>query len=173
MYDIVSGEKPPRLPDARQTTPNMLYASRGETLSHPTTTLEMQPYSADTAAEVDVDYVSSKCLRVLCLSILVVVSLFLAIVAVVLVMLLWFGVYTPDYTCPTVSSPTTQPQPQTGSTQPSESPITCTCPGESLYTCFCMLVLYTCFVTCMYLPVFLSLHILRIMCNSHIILIVC
>ena len=150
MYDVVPGEKPPRLPDARQTTPNTLYASRGETLSHPTATLEMQPYSTDNAAEVDVDYVSSKCLRVLCLSILVVVSLFLAIVAVVLVMLLWFGVYTPDYTCPTISSPTTQPQ--TGSTQPSESPsespITCTCPGESLYTCFVYLFCYLCAFTC-------------------------
>lgn len=138
MYDIVQGEKPPRLPDARQTTPNTLYISRGETLSHPTTTLEMQSPSADNAAEVDVDYVSSKCLRVLCLSILVVVSLFLAIVAVVLVMLLWFGVYTPDYTCPTVSSPTTQPQ--TGSSQPTESPTTCVCPGESLLLFFHLFV---------------------------------
>ena len=148
MYDVVPGEKSSHLPDPRQTTPNTLYASRGETLSHPTATLEMQSYSADNTAEVDVDYVSSKCLRVLCLSILVVVSLFLAIVAVVLVMLLWFGVYTPDYTCPTTSSPTTQPQ--LGSSPPTESPTTCICPGKSLY-----LYVFTCFL------VNKSFHILR------------
>lgn len=103
MYDVVPGDKhgapPPPLPEARKTTPNTMYATRGETL-HPNTTLEKNmtaAYSQD-GIEADIDHMSSKCLRVTCLSILVVASLFLAIVAVVLVLLLWFGVYVPQAT---------------------------------------------------------------------------
>ena len=141
MYDIVSGEKPapPPLPGTRQTTSNTLYASRGDTIQHPNaaTTLDVQapPYSPD-GLEADAEYVSSKCLRITCLSILVVVSLFLAIVAVVLVMLLWFGVYVPNAATVTVCPNTVSVQPVVGTVSLVPSPTeTCSCQSEVFIFC--------------------------------------
>ena len=140
MYDSVPGEKqrPPPLPEARKTTSNTMYATRGDTL-HPTSTmLEMNPpdYSSD-GLEAEIDYMSSKCLRVTCLSILVMISLFLAIVAVVLVLLLWFGVYGPTTAACSSSGPTNSNQAVTGGTYTTSlvtptpsSPSQCVCPSE-------------------------------------------
>ena len=83
-------QRPPPLPEARKTTFNTMYATRGDTL-HPTST----KINSRDRLGAKIDYMSIKCLRVTYLSIFVVISLFLAIVAVVLVLLLWFGVYGP------------------------------------------------------------------------------
>ena len=100
--------------------------------------LEMNPpeYSSD-GLEAEIDYMSSKCLRVTCLSILVMISLFLAIVAVVLVLLLWFGVYGPTAEACSSSGPgaSNSNQAVTGGTYttslvPSPSPSQCLCPSE-------------------------------------------
>ena len=105
-----------------------MYATRGETL-HPNTTLNMSTnppdYTSD-GLEAEID-MSSKCLRVTCLSIFVMVSLFLAIVAVVLVLLLWFGVYTPNTNC-TVSSGTSGEAVTGGISTSTPTPTPCVCP---------------------------------------------
>ena len=136
MYDVVGKEKagkevsnldPPPLPPStsypssggtRHTTSNTLYVSHGDTLTHPVATLEKSTFSGPVESEIEDsmgDTDSFKCFRVVCLSLLVMVSLLMACVAVVLVLLLWFGVFVPDNACPTTT--TTAP------------PCTCTCPG--------------------------------------------
>ncbi|XP_003382989.1 PREDICTED: uncharacterized protein LOC100632103 isoform X2 [Amphimedon queenslandica] len=141
VYDSVPGEKqrPPPLPEARKTTSNTMYATRGDTL-HPTSTmLEMNPpeYSSD-GLEAEIDYMSSKCLRVTCLSILVMISLFLAIVAVVLVLLLWFGVYGPAAEACSSSGTSNSNQAVTGGAYTTtivptpSSPSQCLCPTPDL-----------------------------------------
>jgi hypothetical protein len=132
MYDIVPGEKEsrPPLPEPRKTTSNSLYATRGDTIHHPhaASTLDSHVISySPEGLEADEDSNSSKCLRITCLSILVAISLFLAIVAVILVMLLWFGVYIPPQgstgpsNCPSVDL-------QSGIVSATSSPVSCICP---------------------------------------------
>ena len=164
MYDSVPGNpqekvnSPPPLPDTRRVTPNALYASRGDTL-HPQT-MEKPTFTNEVEPEIEYnDGNSSSCLRVCLLSFLVVVSLFLAIVAVILVMILWFGVYTPEANCPNEMTASTDPVIGTTNptTDPTTDPITdptmipttdpttdptmipnvenCTCSGESIITC--------------------------------------
>ena len=160
MYDCVPGNpqekinSPPPLPDTRRVTPNALYASRGDTL-HPQT-MEKPTFTNEVEPEIEYnDGNSSSCFRVCLLAFLVIVSLFLAIVAVILVMILWFGVYTPEANCSSemtastdpvigTTDPTTDPtadpttDPTTDPTiDPTMIPIVenCNCSGESIITC--------------------------------------
>ena len=110
MYDFVPGnqekgplENPaPHPPPGRRTTTNTIYESSCGTL-HPQT-LPIGYSNGEVEPEVEYEEESSAgCVRTCVLSLLVVVSLFLAVVAVVLVLLLWFGVIDPSQ-CPAEAS---------------------------------------------------------------------
>ncbi len=110
MYDFVPGgtqekelEKAPLPPPGRRTTTNTIYEPSAGTLGHPQTL--SRGYSngeGEHEAEYDEEESSSHCVRTCLLSLFVIVSLFLAVIAVVLVLLLWFGVIDPTV-CPTAA----------------------------------------------------------------------
>lgn len=140
MYDIVPGgqnahvkqetisEKPAPPPDRRVTT-NTIYEPSSGTV-HPQTLPTGYTLNGDTDVETEfVDDSSSSCLRTVCLSLMVGVSLFLAVIAVALVLLLWFGVIdtsTPD--CPTSSETITMTTSPPVVTEPLEG--SCSCSGK-------------------------------------------
>ena len=106
VYDFVPGQdtkvvdaEKPAPPPGRRTTTNVIYEPSTDN-RHPGRT------STITKGELEPEYKddsSSNCLRTCFLSILVIVSLFLAIVAVVLVLLLWFNVIDPTE-CPSTAT---------------------------------------------------------------------
>lgn len=119
-YDLVqNGPIPPPLPGPRRVTSNPVYETRGSTFSHPAT-LDHHQHSRYTGeTEMEPDYKEGnpkkRCLLVF-LSILVAVGLLMALAAVTLVLLMWFGVHVPRCS---VSSQTV-----TGNN--------CSCPSEDL-----------------------------------------
>ena len=88
--------------NARTTTFNNLYASRGGVMSHPLATRDTttfpQPREAETEYPVD-DTDPLRWCRVVCLTVLVLVSLIMACGALLMVSLLWLEVFVPSATC--------------------------------------------------------------------------
>lgn len=101
-YDMVHHTPGPPLPN-RRTTVNTVYETTGNNISHPTTTMDynqQQMYSGEVEAEPDYkEHGSGRCWLLVILSVLVALGLLLAIISVTLVMLMWFGLHTPN--CPT------------------------------------------------------------------------
>ena len=129
VYDFVPGqdskimEEKPVPPPGRRTTTNTTYEHCPGTV-HPQATARNHDNGN---IEVEPDYEdegSSSCLRTCVLSILVIFSLCLAILAVVLVLLLWFRVIDTQQECPTVATVTTTVAANTGDS-------TSNCPCES------------------------------------------
>ena len=136
MYDFVPGgqdtkkgeelEKPAP-PPGRRTTTNVIYEPSSGTL-HPQTMSRSGYSNGEVEPEMDYEEATSSCLRICLLSILVVVSLFLAIVAVVLVLLLWFGVTNPQE-CPTTTAPVVMTSSVGSGTAASSTGSSCSCEG--------------------------------------------
>ena len=104
-YDTVPTNSAPPLPNPRRTVANPVYETRGNTFTHPTTLDHHQQPRFMGETEIEPDYKERnpmKCFLLTCLAILVAAGLALAITAVALVLLMWFGVHVPG--CP--ASPT-------------------------------------------------------------------
>ena len=139
MYDFVPGqdnkimEEKPAPPPGRRTTNNITYEHANPvTVQHPQA-MSRNHSNGDVEAEPDFeDEGSSSCLRTCFLSIVVMISLCLAIIAVVLVLLLWFRVIDTQQECPTAAAITNPPMGNTGTdeTTTEASTSNCDCGSE-------------------------------------------
>ena len=133
-YDVVpdKSDHPPPLPGPRLVTTNPVYETKGNTFSHPATLTHRQDPPCTKDRESELDYKEGTVWRpcmLICLSVLVAVGLVLAVAAVSLVLVMWFGVHVPG--CPEVV-PTMEPV--TGNNS------NCSCQSENVMCLYIILV---------------------------------